>query len=357
MQVRWFDLDALPQRCLAAFAKAEERSPELGLDWFHNLADHALDAGTQVAFVEAHPIDMEQATTVLPVQFAEKRGKISSLANFYTALYEPVASGMDPGTGLTALFRNIQKQGWTSFWLSPMAREQALFDQTLSSFKAAGWLPFPFFCFGNWYLQVRGRTYEEYFQSLPSQTRNTVQRRGQKFQQSGKGRLELVTGGTGLETAIGVWTEVYSSSWKIPEPYPDFMPGLIRLCAAKGWLRMGIAYYGDEPIAAQVWIVNQGRAAIYKLAYNSAHAKHSAGTLLTDFLMRHVMDVDKVDEVDYMIGDDAYKKDWMDARRERWGIVAYNPRRLVGLLLGGRELVGRFAKNAYLKLRNRVMST
>ena len=64
----------------------------------------------------------------------------------------------------------------------------------------------------------------------------------------------------------------------------------------------------------------------------------SAGTLLTAFLMAHTLDNDKVREVDYMIGDDAYKKGWMSHRRERWGIIAYNPSTPRGLLLSAEHL-------------------
>jgi len=48
--------------------------------------------------------------------------------------------------------------------------------------------------------------------------------------------------------------------------------------------------------------------------------------------MQHALDIDRVHEVDYLTGDDAYKKDWMSARRERWGMVAFNPRTPRGLL-------------------------
>ena len=40
--------------------------------------------------------------------------------------------------------------------------------------------------------------------------------------------------------------------------------------------------------------------------------------------MEHVIDTDKVHDVDYLTGDDAYKKDWMPDRRERWGIAVFN---------------------------------
>ena len=49
-------------------------------------------------------------------------------------------------------------------------------------------------------------------------------------------------------------------------------------------------------------------------------------------MMQHVIEVDRVHEVDYGSGDDPYKKDWMSARRERWGLVARNPRTARGLI-------------------------
>jgi hypothetical protein len=61
-------------------------------------------------------------------------------------------------------------------------------------------------------------------------------------------------------------------------------------------------------------------------------------------LMEHVFETDKVSEVDYLIGDDPYKNTWMSARRERWGIVAYNPRSPHGLAGLSYESLGRAVK-------------
>jgi len=126
---------------------------------------------------------------------------------------------------------------------------------------------------------------------------------------------------------------VYSASWKIPEPYPEFIPALIRHLAESGALRMGIAWLGGRPIAAQLWILTGNKASIYKVAYHEAYAAYSPGTVLTAHMLQHVIDHDKVVEVDFLIGDDEYKKMWMSDRRERWGIVAYNPRRLLGFAM------------------------
>ncbi len=106
-----------------------------------------------------------------------------------------------------------------------------------------------------------------------------------------------------LPTAISAYEAVYQASWKKQEPFPDFMPGLLETYAASGELRLGLAWLGDKPIAAQLWIVANGRAHIYKVAYDEAYKSYSPGTLVTAMLMQHAIDVDQVHEVDYLIGD------------------------------------------------------
>ena len=125
------------------------------------------------------------------------------------------------------------------------------------------------------------------------------------------------------------------------------------MCARQGWLRLGLAFIGEQPVAAQFWLVLHGRACIYKVSYNEKFSEFSPGSLLTGHLMRHVIEVDQVREVDYLIGDDAYKKIWMSHRRERWGIVAYNPRTLGGLWGALREAMARTAKSLLNRIRTR----
>ena len=51
-------------------------------------------------------------------------------------------------------------------------------------------------------------------------------------------------------------------------------------------------------------------------------------------MMEHCIDHDQVQMVDYLTGDDAYKKDWMSHRRERIGLIAFNPATVRGLTAG-----------------------
>jgi CelD/BcsL family acetyltransferase involved in cellulose biosynthesis len=148
------------------------------------------------------------------------------------------------------------------------------------------------------------------------------------------------------------YARIYASSWKTPEPFPQFIDGLARACAEAGWLRLGIVYIDEQPAAAQIWIVTGGIATIYKLAYDERYARLSLGTILTAHLMEQVIDADKVHEVDYLTGDDAYKKDWMSDRRERWGIVAFNLRRPWGALAAMRHLSARMVRRAINSVRS-----
>jgi len=37
--------------------------------------------------------------------------------------------------------------------------------------------------------------------------------------------------------------------------------------------------------------------------------------------MKHVFEVDQVEEVDFLTGNERYKQDWMQEYRERWGLA------------------------------------
>jgi CelD/BcsL family acetyltransferase involved in cellulose biosynthesis len=111
--------------------------------------------------------------------------------------------------------------------------------------------------------------------------------------------------GAELDAALAAYQAVCAQSWKQPEPCPDFIPGLVKLAAERGWLRLRVLWLNGEPLAAQLWLTDDGKANIYKLAYIKGVEKLSAGSVLTQALMQHAMDVDQVTEVDYLSGDDA----------------------------------------------------
>ena len=100
----------------------------------------------------------------------------------------------------------------------------------------------------------------------------------------------------------------------------DFTPSLVYRLSECGWLRLAILYVKGNPVAAQIWFVVHGKANIYRLAYDEQWKKYSPGSILTEYLMRHVIDEDKVSEIDFLTGNERYKQDWMTNQNERIGV-------------------------------------
>ena len=296
-----------------------------------------------------------QGGTLLPMVISPRRRwdarRMSSLTNYYTSLFSPIGHQLRQVASLSAICERIAKDrpSWDVVDLHPMDPDSEDFAVLQKELVAAGFLVHRYFCFGNWHMPTQGMSFAEYWSGRPSPLRNTAKRKGKSFAKDGRGRLEIVQGGLDLERAIFAYERIYAASWKVPEPHPEFIPGLIRLAARQGWLRLGLAWYDDQPVAAQIWLVVNGRAAIYKLAYDERFAELSAGTLLTAHLMQQVLDADKVLEVDYLIGDEPYKRDWMSHRRERWGIVAYNSRTIRGRIGSAMQSVGEWRRKLLLK--------
>ena len=315
------------------FAIVESSHPQFGVDWLNNLARNALDAQEQALVYTA--VSDNGGMVAVPLRFAADGRSAHALANFYTSLYSPVAEADDPGALLTAIFRELAATGpVTALTLAPMNPESRLYTELLEALPAAGWRGVhTYFCFANWIHPIAGDDWESYLAGRSSRLRNTVQRRTRKFLDNNRGTLTITRDREHLESAIGDFTDVYGRSWKREEPYPNFMPELLRLAADRGWLRLGLAHYEDIPVAAQAWLVVNGTAYIFKLAYRQDYRQLSPGTVLTAHMMRYVIETDGAGKIDYMSGDDTYKRDWMSIRRECHGIAAYNPRSIRGRVL------------------------
>lgn len=334
----------LPPNSVQLMRNASLDSIELTVGWFDNLQTTVLPGDSGVRYLVAE--SNSQSAAVLPV-ILNRRGwirSIDSLSNYYTSQYSPALAPHGGTHDLATLLRHAIKElgGAHAARFAPMAPESPAFEATITALRSIGWIPFRFYCFGNWYLDVHS-DWKTYLRERDGQLRSTLKRKGKRFAAEG-GTMEIVTDAIDAEQGIAAFNQVYAHSWKRPEPYPQFIPGLVRWLAGAGCLRLGIARLRGQAIASQIWIVHDGKASIFKLAYDEAHAGHAPGTLLTAHLMEHVIDRDRVHEVDYLIGDDEHKKLWMSHHRERWGIVAYNPASAIGLGMLGREVGGRMLR-------------
>jgi ribosomal protein S18 acetylase RimI-like enzyme len=336
------------------------------VEWYRTLTSQAVDPADEVRFHVLEDAGSGEALALLPL--LRPRGRVApgqartalSLTTYYSSLYAPIlAPGHDEAVLLERLFQSVcaGSPTWDVMRLSPLAADAPTFSLLVEALRRQGMFVQTYFCFGNWYLDVAGQSFDQYLAARPSVLRNTLTRKSKKLKSSGRAKVRMVTGGDELAEAIADYQRVYDKSWKVPEPWPGFMAGLITAFAAVGSLRLGLVHVDGEPAAAQVWIVNGSTASIYKLAYDEKFSDLSVGTVLTAHLMQHAIDVDKVSTVDYLTGDDPYKKDWMSHRRERWGILALNRRTINGMAGIVRHAGGRLVKGLLSRARGQAASS
>jgi Acetyltransferase (GNAT) domain len=231
--------------------------------------------------------------------------------------------------------------------ISPTTSQEKL-TALAAGFSGTRWGSNIFKATGNWYLPCENLTFDAYLEWIKQRGDNPVRRKTKAFLKDKENRLEVISDAQSAIKAAALFERVYAKSWRTGESHPEFVGRWIAICAERGWLRLGVAWHKDIPIAAQFWFCIDRKSFIYKMAYDEAYAALSAGTALSGEMFRYALDVDKVSEVDYLSGDDRYKQTWVTHRRQLWGIECFNLRTLAGL--GGyartRLVASRFVKYA-----------
>lgn len=347
------EFSRLPPDLAGLFATAGAESFFNHPAWYAVFARHALDAGAEVRlYADA----AARAALLLQVPLPSRMRRQISLANYYSCAHAPLLHpGADAAAALAEIVAAIaaERPRWDSVSLLGLDPTAPGFDALAAALRGAGMMVRPFFDFGVWYQATAGLSFARYCDGLPGELRNTWTRKRKKLAGNPSLRLSFCDGAAGLEQGIADYQAVYRASWKDAEPYPDFMPALMRACAGLGALRLAVYHLDGQPAAAQFWIVWHGRATIFKLAHDERFAEHSLGTLLTMAVMERVLETDRPFEIDFGHGDDAYKKLWLPQRRERWGLLAANPRTPRGLALALRETAGQLYRRVRPAARNR----
>jgi CelD/BcsL family acetyltransferase involved in cellulose biosynthesis len=295
---------------LQALAADAASTPFARADWF------ALLAHSGLAPLIASASD---GTATAALALTEAEGRITALRNWYSFTWRDHAP---PGTAgerlLAAIARRLRGRGWR-VTLEPVPDEDGAARRLVRAFAAAGWQVALEPCDVNHVLEVRGRSFAQYWDSRPGPLRTTLKRKARKVE------TDVLTR---FDPAVWVQYEaIYAASWKPAEDHPAMLRAFAEAEGAAGRLRLGIARAGDVAVAAQCWTVENGVAYIHKLAHLESHRSLSAGTTLSAALFAHVIENDRVALVDFGTGDQPYKADWMNTRRIRYRIDCLNPAR------------------------------
>lgn len=330
--------DQLPESASTLFAEAAHHSVFFSRAWFESLI-HAPVEGRRILLL-ACVVEGDRVLALMPL---EERGPEYgyALANIYSSLYTLLVGEHRRREAIECLAAGLSQLRFSSFRLEPIAADDRNVKEFQHVMESLGFDCHRTFRFHNWIHRIDGRSFAEYMASRPGRLRNSIARKERKLARDHGYTIRLITDRDPLPEAMADYNTVYQRSWKARELYGEFVEGLVRRLSAQGWLRLAILYVEQRPVAAQLWFLVHGRASIFKLAYDEAWKRHSPGSILTKYLIRHVIDNDKVREIDFLTGNDAYKQDWMSERRERWALYCIRrPQPTQGL----RRLFGRLRR-------------
>jgi hypothetical protein len=201
----------------------------------------------------------------------------------------------------------------------------------------------PFANYVNFYDEVRGVSIEHYLERLTPEARSFIDLARQEMARSGRGRLELITGGPDLRPALIDYALIDVQS-RADEPYSNCTMEILRAAAGAGLLRLGLFYIDDEPAAAQAWIVSGGRATIWRSHHARRFFPLFVETVLTYDMFRHMLEAEQIQEIVFGSGHDEFLRDWLRRDRARAGLLVFNPRTLKGLIVAARHVGGHLGK-------------
>ncbi len=321
--VCYSDWDQLPDSANALFEQVENDSIFFSRPWFENLAT-ALDDDD--AMVLACVIDSvgagNKVMAILPL-IKSAENKFFSLKHRYTTHYSLLLADpehdQDQQLILSCMVQGLNQLPLHSLLLEPVADNDSRISALQRIMKTAGFNCERLFRLYNWIYRMQGQSFKDYMAARPARLRNTISRKKRKLDREHGFEIRLFTGDE-VPQAMSDYYAVYTASWKANEQYVGFLDGIVAGFSRPGWSRLAVLYVKGQPIAAQLWFVLRNKASIFRLAYNKAWKQYSPGSILTRFLMEYVIDIDKVEEIDFLTGNEAYKQDWMSDRRERFAL-------------------------------------
>jgi len=326
------DWNELPESANALLVKGEKKSMFFSRPWFKNLFSRSLHDNH--IMILACVVEGDDILAILPLMKSTDLCW-QSLSNYYTSLYSLILADRDQQAVLACLARGLNQLPLKSLQLVPVADDDPQLHSLRLEMENCGFECYRNFRFYNWVHRLQGASFDSYMAARPAQVRSTIARKKRKLEREHGYTIRLFTDDN-LQQAMADYNTLYRASWQANEALAGFVEGLVNRLSKPGWLRFAILYVDAQPIAGQIWFVAHSKASIFRLAYDEAWKRYSPGSVLTAYLMEYVIDTDKVEEIDFLTGNERYKQDWMSERRERWSLTfvkRQEPRSRLSLLL------------------------
>jgi CelD/BcsL family acetyltransferase involved in cellulose biosynthesis len=306
-------------------------------EWFERVQAHTPSGAPQIVRVAS-----ERALVWLFL--AREGSSAKALSNWYTLAFRPIFSSQPDDARKAAMLVAAAKRlksarpALSQITLAPVPSADGTAALLMRSFNRGGWIAVADQSSTSWTANVAGKSFADYWAERPGQLRSTFKRKRSKAE------FEVQIFDRFDQAAWADYESVYSDSWKAEEGSPAFLRDWAMAEAKRGQLRLGICRIDDFVVAAQFWTVDHGIAYIHKLAHREQVKDLSPGTILSEALFRHVIDIDKVKIIDFGTGNDAYKADWMDGSTPLMTVTAFNLMTMHGAIGAARAQISRLVR-------------
>ena len=308
-------------------------TPFLSHEWFMLWMDHFLNDNKLLILLLCKE---DIVLTIAPFLVTEetfcsiKVTKLQLIGNVYSPVRNFIFRHHDKRSKEIYLWHIIgylltNFRAWDLIDLSPIRSDDETFFILQNLMRACKRMYTDQVDLAHWYLDKIDYSGENYLSRRSKNIRSELRRRRQKLESLGDLELRVIRKGNEIDKYMDYYYDVYAKSWKGKENIgPTFHRALARLAAEQGWLRLAFLFLDGTPIASQLRIVFNDACFFLKTAYDRQYRKYGPGIIMLADMIKYVIDVDHVREIDFGPGDEPYKRSWASQKREMRKIIIFN---------------------------------
>jgi hypothetical protein len=307
--------------------------PWLNWDWFSLFLKYFLDKdelfilllsrGEEVIAIAPFLIKNEKFRGLIKTRKIELIGNVHSLIRNFILADSNDQIWKSSITNIIDYFRHEYKK-WDIIELDAIPDGNNAFIMLKDVVLKSGLKYRTYFCFNDWYLDGINYDFKEYVRNLPKNLRRNIKRYEKSMQTIGDLRFEMRRDNKNIDIFLDHYDQIRERSWKAVEKDKAFKREFYLMAAEKGWIRLGLLYSGETPVAGGKYLVFGKTVFGLDAVYDQNYEKNSPGTILTSKIIQYAIDNDKVAMIDLGRGDETYKQEWVTKQWKIKGINIFN---------------------------------
>ncbi|MEO8304440.1 MAG: GNAT family N-acetyltransferase [Betaproteobacteria bacterium] len=340
-RVRVFSSDeSLPSELGNVFSPAHKTLFE-SRELFRNFEQSGIAPGFRIRLYALTTIDDDTVRALLSAVYsrlyaAHPRAKVLHFSGVEGTPFIPwpSQSSRDESTAIDRVieFVHADRHGYDVLRFSPLEPHTPVIDQVVAALRRTGHPTRVYEAPRASYARSAGMTSDAFLAARPRGLRAPLERARRMLGDAGRANFRLVVDDGSIDAAARDYerTEDIGKGGASPE-LPGYLPGLMRVAARAGVLRLGFLDVDGAPAAAQLWIVSAGVGHCLRIVRVTSHAELPLGDLLTMHMARHLIDVDGIAELEFGTVTAEFARNWTNGTRARVGVIAFNPRTWRGI--------------------------